>query len=135
MALVSNPERIAFYGTLMRDQGVQKELNAAVKLKHTGNCSIPGVLYDLGEYPGIVEGEGSVLAELYEILDPSVLVALDEYEDFQPANPSQSLFVRRRVHLNNPPMESWVYFYNHPVQGKKLIWHGDWTKYSRNRRS
>jgi gamma-glutamylcyclotransferase (GGCT)/AIG2-like uncharacterized protein YtfP len=126
-------ERISFYGTLMRDQGVQQAIKAATKLRHMGTCSIDGKLYDLGAYPGMVEGKGTVLGELYDVLDASVLIPLDRYEEFDPQNPSGSLFIRRRIRLKDPKVDSWVYFFNGSVRGKKRIQGGDWIRFIQDR--
>jgi gamma-glutamylcyclotransferase (GGCT)/AIG2-like uncharacterized protein YtfP len=134
MSMGARGESIAFYGTLMRDQGVQEKLNAAVKLRHLGACSIPGLLYDLGDYPGLKKGDGSVLGELYQILDPSVVPPLDEYEEFNEAESSRSLFLRQRVRLKKPLVDCWVYFFNHSVRGRRPIKHGDWIRHIRNKR-
>ena len=60
-------------------------------------ASMGGMLYDLGEYPGVIRGPSSrsrVFGELYEIPDttaPRVLRALDEYEGDE--------FTRKRVYV------------------------------------
>ena len=47
-----------------------------------GYCTIQGLLYDLGEYPGLKPGEGSVIGELFEVRALSVFHQLDEYERY-----------------------------------------------------
>src|SRR5260221_809671 len=78
-------EYVAFYGSLMKDQGAQEELLIAGKLKLVGSCSIPGTLDDLGEYPGLVKGDrvdGVVPGGLYEVADQKIFIKLDDYEEF-----------------------------------------------------
>lgn len=122
----SPSDYIAFYGTLLKQQGVQQALGAAQKLRWVGPCQIPGQLFDLGEYPGLQKGSGVVSGELYEILDPSVLIPLDNYEGCDSANIACSLYVRERVRLISPAVECWVYVYNQPVDGKARIANGIW---------
>lgn len=71
--------RLFVYGSLMRGQAEHRLLGAARAL---GGCRTAEgfALLDLGEYPALVEGEGSVAGELYEI-DDATLARLDEYED------------------------------------------------------
>lgn len=52
-------EHVVFYGSLTRRGGRQMEAGVEELLEFRGKCSIPGKLYDLGDYPGLVEGEGS----------------------------------------------------------------------------
>lgn len=109
------PEFIAFYGSLMGDHGKQEELKIKGCLEAVGPCEIRGRLYDLGEYPGLVQGDGRVKAELYKVKDPAVFSLLDEYEEFDVRGPDRSLFVRHVVRLSEPTRDAWVYFYNRPV--------------------
>jgi gamma-glutamylcyclotransferase (GGCT)/AIG2-like uncharacterized protein YtfP len=84
------------YGTLKRRTPSRRHalLDDA---RYVTSASMGGVLYDLGEYPGVVRGpssRGRVFGELYEIPDtdaPRVLRALDEYEGDE--------FTRERVYV------------------------------------
>jgi gamma-glutamylcyclotransferase (GGCT)/AIG2-like uncharacterized protein YtfP len=109
------PEHIAFYGSLMDDHGKQKELKIKDYLEAIGPCEIRGHLYDLGEYPGLVQGDDRVKAELYKVKDARVFPLLDKYEDFDVRNPQHSLFVRHVVRLVEPQLDAWVYFYNRSI--------------------
>ena len=132
-ASAQSPTQIAFYGTLMHDQGAQQMLNAVEKFKKTGGCSIRGQLHDLGEFAGMVHGEGVVVGELYDVLDHRVLSPLDDYEEFTPATPINSLFMRQIVRLQDPPIDCWVYVYNKKVSNQSRVLHGDWAKHLRER--
>lgn len=84
-----------------------------------GKGTVIGNLHDLGDYPALVlDGKrkqrvpGSVFALPN---DPSALQALDKYEEFEPNDPQNSLFVRslRTVTLGDGKRKRcWVYIYN-----------------------
>jgi gamma-glutamylcyclotransferase (GGCT)/AIG2-like uncharacterized protein YtfP len=61
----------------------------------------------LGRYPGIYEGEGLVLGELY-LVDEKTLAKLDYLEE------EGSLYVRKtaKVYSSNKTYEAFVYIYN-----------------------
>ena len=118
----------------MEDRGKQEELKIKDCLEILGPCEIRGRLYHLGEYPGLVEGDDRVKAELYKVKDPRVFPLLDEYEEFDVRNPDRSLFVRHVVRLIQPPSDAWVYFYNRPVSNRPLVRENTWTEYKRSKR-
>lgn len=89
---------------------------------------IPGVLYDLGAFPGIRlkdESEGKfVLCEEIEV-DDEGLKRLDRYEGYYPSNPEGSLY--HRVMLEDG---SWIYQYNADLEGySQLVEGGDWLQH------
>jgi gamma-glutamylcyclotransferase (GGCT)/AIG2-like uncharacterized protein YtfP len=125
-------EFIAFYGSLMRGFGAQEDLQIESKLEFAGACQISGTLYDLGEFPALAaSATGCVHGELYRIKDHGVIPQLDAYEEFDPANPDRSFFVRRRVRLAEPDLDCWVYFYNRPPPEDRLISSGSWSAHQR----
>ncbi len=112
------PKYIAFYGTLMRRAEYHLEdLGVASMFDYAGECRIPGLLYHLGEYPGLVEGEGAVPGELYEIRDPRGLDILDRHEGVDSENPESSLYTRPAIQLVSPDLIAWVYLYRGNVEG------------------
>jgi gamma-glutamylcyclotransferase (GGCT)/AIG2-like uncharacterized protein YtfP len=114
---------IAFYGTLMRGCGATfGDVGEATALE--GPCGIPGLLWDLGEYPGLTEGEGEVVGELHRILDERALETLDAYED------EGSLFLRKRVRLIEPEVEAWVYVYAGSLARATPIVGGCWRTHA-----
>lgn len=92
----------------------------------TPTVKVPGYLYDLGWYPGILlkaPDSGSwVDCEIIEV-DDAKLEQLDVYEGFFPDDPSSSLFVRR------PYLDGYIYEYNRVVPMKKRIDQSDWLAY------
>ena len=122
------PSLLLLYGSLRRDEPMFRELGLADALEFVDEVGFQGVLYDLGDYPGAVAGDGRITAELYRICDPAILRALDEYEEFDPNQPDRSLFVRGTVTVPDRG-KAWVYFYNlAPAAGHRRIASGNWRK-------
>ena len=86
-----------------------------------------GKLYDIGEYPGAIlniESKNYVFGKIYELIDvEKVLKLLDDYEGFGPDQLQPNLFVRQLIAIETAigGIECWVYLYNLPVEGLKLI--------------
>jgi len=77
-------DTIAFYGTLMRGMGALESLGLEATLTYTGDCTLPGTLYDLGSYPGLKLGSSRSGGELFEFSDADVLAKLDVFEGVAP---------------------------------------------------
>jgi gamma-glutamylcyclotransferase (GGCT)/AIG2-like uncharacterized protein YtfP len=58
-----------------------------------GAATTQGWLYDLGGYPGLVAGNGIVYGQICEV-DDARLPGIDAFEDFDPDDPADSLYVR-----------------------------------------
>ncbi len=127
--------RLALYGSLRKDfqtHDAPLGLLGMLGMRQAAErCWIAGQLYDLGDYPGIVAGEGTVLGDLYTVEDPRALHLLDSYERWNPGDPSGSLYVRRRVILLMPEVDAWVYFYNGDISEREFIPSGDWAAHRR----
>lgn len=90
-----------------------------------GTVQIPGKLYDLGWFPGIIlGGDTFVTCERIEVED---LDAVDAYEGYNPKFTIESLYIRR------PILDGWIYEYNKGVEGRRVINSGDWLSYIRCR--
>ena len=114
---------MAFYGSLMRRaENHLVQVGVVDQLEYLGTCLIPGRLFHLGDYPGLIEGEGEVPGELWRIRDPSALVKLDAWELVDPVNPEKSVYLRLAKELIEPAgVKAWVYFYNGDVEGLPRI--------------
>lgn len=111
-------ERIAFYGTLMR-RAEDRLAEAGVlpgDLELEGDCLVPGELYHLGNYPGLIEGSGAVPGELYRIRNQVVLARLDDFEGV-----AENLYHRKAVALVSPEVVAWVYYYSRSVAGLRRL--------------
>jgi len=119
------PEPIFIYGTLHPDRAPAAIAATARLLKPLGRATIRGRRYELGEYPGVIltdEAGALVHGELFLLPDPpqatAVLAKLDAYEDFRPADPAGSLFLRQRTIAtleDGTQRACWVYTYNRAV--------------------
>ena len=125
---MSNTDKnyIAFYGTLKKDSANPYAKELSKKLKYIGKCRILGKLYDLGRLPALKLGNGSVQAELYEVLDDSILPKLDEYEAIDNINKDNPGYTRVLAKLAAPHTEAWVYEYNGKPKPSELISSGVW---------
>jgi gamma-glutamylcyclotransferase (GGCT)/AIG2-like uncharacterized protein YtfP len=121
------------YGTLLNKQN---EFGAYLNR----NCSFyadgkfKGRLYDVGEYPGAVldaDGSDYVYGKVYLLNNTDdVLDRLDDYEGFGPEQDQPNLFVRELTNIKtaNALIVCWVYLYNLPIDGFKLIASGKYFK-------
>lgn len=130
----TNTDYVAVYGSLRKGLALEDtppELSDM--LIDRGPCLIRGSLYDLGDYPGLKPGDGTVKGELYEICDPKALKLLDEYERYDALKPESSLYLRRCVRLIEPACDSWTYVFNGPIDGRTQVESGDWAHYQQLR--
>ena len=94
------------YGTLLK--GERNHYNYLSDEDFICDGFIDGfVMFNLGRYPGIYEGEGLVLGELY-LVDEKTLAKLDYLEE------EGSLYIRKttKVYSSNKTYEAFVYIYN-----------------------
>lgn len=117
---------LAVYGLLRKGEVGFARFGLANAFEHVGPCVIPGKLLDLGDYPGIVAGEGRVIGELFCVKDMSVMPQLDAYEDYDASDENGSRYLRRQVTLIEPQATAWVYLWNLGVDGCRPIASGDW---------
>ncbi len=125
--LIAPNDLFAAYGLLRDGGGGLERLGLVGSLTRVSACVIPGLLYDLGGFPGIVEGEGRVAADLFRVNSAEAGAAMDEFEDFDPEDPGGSSYVRRKVQLIEPEGETaWVYVWTRAVSADERIASGDW---------
>ncbi len=107
------------YGTLQPDYAPSAIAHVVARLELIGKGTVHGVLYDLGGYPGAVLDNSSkrkihgVVLQLPE--DAGIWRELDAYEEFDPASPETSPFVRilQPVELaTSDTRQCWVYVFN-----------------------
>ena len=104
------------YGTLRRGESNHSLLQECAYL---GQWWSPPTFYliDLGEYPGIIKGQQSVLGEIY-VVDESTLLRLDALEEV-PHEYSRDM-------LLTPWGEAFYYHYRIECGGLAAIPSGDW---------
>lgn len=129
------------YGSLRRGRERGHFLSAE-KTKFLCPATAKGVLYAIGDFPGLVlnsptqnhsaptffslppappdNHDAQVQGELFEIFDPVTFFAtLDVIEGFWPEQAERSLFVRRliAVETEKGEMKAWAYVLNLPLSG------------------
>lgn len=121
------------YGTLLRGLSRAQVLRSA---RFLGPGLAEGRIFDLGEYPGLVSGKGEVVGELWHV-DTDTLRRLDRIEDYDPRDPSGSLYRRIGTRVRSFSGE-WIaastYCYNHSPAAAFPIQHGDYRRYLLERR-
>lgn len=88
-----------------------------------GPGRVRGRLVDLGGYPGLIDGRGSVKGEVYRLDDPQLLAVLDREEGYN--------FDRRRTTVTltrGRRARAWVYRYRGSQHRAVLIPDGDYRR-------
>ena len=107
--------RIFVYGSLRRKQGNSHWMTNAQLL---GQHSVADYqLYSLGHYPGAVPGKGTVHGEVYRV-DAATMAELDELRT------KAGEYARHLI--QTPYGSAWMYVYQRPIDGLKLIESGNW---------
>jgi gamma-glutamylcyclotransferase (GGCT)/AIG2-like uncharacterized protein YtfP len=125
---------VFFYGTLMTPFNRPGRQRIEQLLAFTGRGSMSAALFDLGIYPAAVPAsEGRVWGEVYEMLNPPVVLAvLDELEGYRAEEPEASLYTRLRTTVTLETgrlVDAWAYFYNAPLGGAQRIASGDYLEH------
>lgn len=122
------------YGTLLdASNEFAIYLNLHCSFYSTGK--VKGKLYDLGEYPGAIADENCtdyIYGNIF-ILNNSneALKYLDDYEGFGDEQEQPNLFIRKMitVETDTERLKCWIYLYNLPIKGFKIIESGDYAEY------
>jgi len=116
------------YGTLQPGLAPAEIAPVLAQLDLIGEASVNGVLYDIGSYPGAVLAAASqekIIGAVYKLPeDATVLAALDAYEEFDPAAPHSSLFLRvlHPIELaTGGTLQCWVYVYNRDPGTRRVM--------------
>jgi gamma-glutamylcyclotransferase (GGCT)/AIG2-like uncharacterized protein YtfP len=116
------PIRLLFaYGTLMRGYALHQALTRCAT--YFGPGQIEGTLLDLGAYPGLVEGRGTVTGEVYRIDSLELLPVVDREEGYN--------FERRRRKItlaDGRQTWAWAYHYRGLRERAVPIAHGDYRR-------
>jgi len=124
-------QHLFVYGTLMWATGHRMAVRLAREGRLIGPAAVRGRLYDLGEYPALVEtdaGGGEVHGEVHALIDPAAAFGwLDAYEGIVPGRECEYERVQRSVRLETgAELTAWLYLYRAPVTGRQLIESGRW---------
>ena len=121
-------DALAVYGLLRAGQSGFARFGLAEAFRPLGSCLIPGELWDLGRFPGLTPGRGEVVGELFEVVDASVMPALDAFEDYWPDDPDRSRYDRVKIRLLQPDRAAWVYVWRLGLDEAAPIVSGDWFR-------
>ncbi len=115
---VESGDLFFFYGLLKQGaKGAPQHIDLDTGGEFLGPAQIEGKLYDLGDYPGLLAGDGRVEGMLYRLDDVSLLPALDAFEGVVPGDLQASLYIRKKTPLVRSDRADigqlvWVYWYN-----------------------
>jgi gamma-glutamylcyclotransferase (GGCT)/AIG2-like uncharacterized protein YtfP len=113
------------YGTLRPSLAEDAQRRLIARLPDAGPATVPGLLYDLGPYPGMVAGEGTVHGDLLVVAEERDLAMLDAYEECHGNAP---LYRREATVATRPDgttVATWAYVYCHPPGDARIIERGD----------
>ena len=128
-------EHLVVYGTLLLGIKSQMAQFLESNSRFLGALYVPGLLYDLGHYPGFIydlNAPEKVFCHLFEIIVPkAVFPILDQYEMIDPFKAENNEYRRTKIPIEfeQKTMESWVYEYNFPTSGLRKITGGNYLEY------
>jgi gamma-glutamylcyclotransferase (GGCT)/AIG2-like uncharacterized protein YtfP len=121
------------YGTLRRLSRHPMAKFLAERARFVGEGTVPGQLFNLGRYPGLVESWAAsdrVVGDVYELDDGSeTLRDLDSYE--QAEAPLPSFFERGLAEVtlaDGRHLRAMVYWFRGPVTEAQRLWSGDYRE-------
>jgi gamma-glutamylcyclotransferase (GGCT)/AIG2-like uncharacterized protein YtfP len=130
--------RVFVYGTLLEGYANHRHFLKG-KSSLLGCATMKGFLYHLPDgYPAMVEGEGWVKGQVFELFNLRILEEIDVLEGFGEGR-DDNLYerVKRAVNVDNgAPLNCWVYLYRDAeTAGAKgtLVPGGDWDSFMRGR--
>jgi gamma-glutamylcyclotransferase (GGCT)/AIG2-like uncharacterized protein YtfP len=107
------------YGTLHPEHAPEEIAAAVAQLQPVGQGTVPGQLYDLGDYPGAVVDPMSlqrISGMVFQLPEHADLwPQFDAYEECNLDDPTQSLFLRARHEVKldiGSILTCWIYIYN-----------------------
>jgi len=122
------------YGTLQPEFAPAEILPLVSKLLPVGTGFVNGILYDLGGHPGFVldPSKQRIAGGIFQLPeDPNFLRELDAYEEFDPAEPESSPFIRILhpvVLATGGTLQCWVYIYNQDPVSARILSDGIFRK-------
>ncbi|MGF7216576.1 gamma-glutamylcyclotransferase (GGCT)/AIG2-like uncharacterized protein YtfP [Spirosoma lacussanchae] len=128
-----DPTYLFVYGTLRPGFNNPFAQLLRASAQYIGDGTLPGRLFDLGQYPGVVHdpsGPALVRGSVYDFgKNKTILDQLDHYEGV--SNPPDPADEYRRgvvtVVCNGTLLDCWVYLYNWPVDKARLVASGTYN--------
>ncbi|GAC1442862.1 MAG: hypothetical protein NVSMB52_00550 [Chloroflexota bacterium] len=118
---MQQPPALFVYGTLKRGQSNHGLLTPFIRAVEPAWTR--GLLYDLGDFPALVEGEGKAWGDVVRVDHtdlPRLLPVLDRLEGYNAEDEASSMYIRRTVAVftqSRTREQAYAYFYNphHPA--------------------
>src|SRR5687768_12748274 len=121
------------YGTLIPGCEPAQMNSICSRLELIGEATVRGILYDLGTFPGVVEGDGIVRGVVLRV-PPDAWPATDAYEGCPIPGGADGLFRRimtRATLHNGEEIDCWLYVYARNVGVQHIVASGDWRRRKR----
>lgn len=118
------------YGTLIPGCEPVGMAPVCSRMQLVGEATVPGTLYDLGGYPGVVEGEGIIRGVVLRV-PPDAWPLLDAYEGCAGPGRLDALFRRiptRATLASGDVLDCWLYVYARDVTGRPIVRTGRWQR-------
>ncbi|MGB7158639.1 MAG: gamma-glutamylcyclotransferase family protein [Tepidisphaeraceae bacterium] len=118
------------YGTLIPGCEPAHMSDLCARMETLGDATVRGLLYDLGRYPGVVEGDGFVRGIVLRV-PPDAWDRLDAYEGCPVPGGGDGLFRRitTRAQLDaGGEVACWLYVYARDVDDRGAVPSGDWRR-------
>jgi gamma-glutamylcyclotransferase (GGCT)/AIG2-like uncharacterized protein YtfP len=116
------------YGTLVPGCEPAQMNSICSQMEPIGEATVRGILYDLGAFPGVVEGNGVVRGVVLRV--PKVAWgAMDAYEGCPIPGGEGGLFRRimtRATLDGGEELDCWMYVYARDVRVGRVVPSGDW---------
>ncbi len=131
-------DHLFVYGTLRKSIAPSKDIRHLLRheAEFQGVATVPGRLYDIGSYPGLILSENldeTVTGELYKIKNKRVVLnTFDQYEGSVEPFPKPWEYQRVLAEVSTADgskVLSWLYTYQWDVADEKLIKSGDYLNF------
>lgn len=130
-------EHLFVYGTLCRQTDGALHPLLGKDAEYVCNGHLPGRLYEIDGYPGALllsaPASSIIHGELYRLLNPqSLLQRIDVYEECAAHFPQPHEYRRAVVKVDSDggkSIQAWIYLYNHPLAGRRMIASGDYRRF------
>jgi len=125
-----NQNLLFVYGTLQKKVAAATEKKLMEDCKYKGKACFWGKLYDMGEYPALIESWNKtdiVKGELYSVPNEK-LEEIKEHEE------TKYTLTRCQVNDGKDMKTAHVFIYNQAVTDKPLISSGDYVDYCTNKK-
>lgn len=126
-------DRFFTYGTLMKGECREYVLDFDSNILTCQPVETPGILFNLGDYPGMILSDDStrtVKGELYHLNDIGKSISiLDKIEGFKGYGKSGSLYTRAALKIKDQTgnnVWAWTYLINSRPAFSSIIENGDW---------